>query len=97
MLPYQVYRHRIGDKQSEDVLIYQEEDNTFHVSVGNTRSKKYVEIYISSTTSSETLLIDSSSPSDLPNTVLKIWALVQRGMKQVITTKTQNYKINKHT
>ena len=38
LLPYQVYRHRIGDKQSEDVLIYQEEDNTFHVSVGNTRS-----------------------------------------------------------
>ena len=100
LLPYQVYRHRIGDKQSEDVLIYQEEDNTFHVSVGNTRSMKYVEIYISSTTSSETLLIDSSSPSDLPNTVLKreknhIYSVEDDGDLMIIRTnwKAKNFRL----
>ena len=62
LLPYQVYRHKIGDKQTQDQLVYEEKDETFYVTVGNSRSMKYIEIDISSTTSSETLLIDASNP-----------------------------------
>ena len=66
LLPFQVYRHLIGSKQSKDVLIYEEKDSTFHVSVGNSRSMEFIEIDISSTTSSETLLLESSKPLESP-------------------------------
>ena len=66
LLPFQVYRHLIGSKQSEDVLIYEEKDPTFHVSVGNSRSMEFIEIDISSTTSSETLLLESFKPLESP-------------------------------
>ena len=100
LLPYQVYRHKIGDKQSEDVLIYQEKDNTFHVSVGNTRSMKYIEIYISSTTSSETLLIDSSLPNDHPHIFLRreknhLYSVEDDGELMIIRTnwKAKNFRL----
>jgi len=67
LLPFQVYRHSMGSKQLEDVLIYEEHDPTFHVSVGNSRSMKFIEIDISSTNSSETLLIKSSNPLEKPS------------------------------
>tara|TARA_B100000809_G_scaffold223899_1_gene233691 strand:- start:171 stop:1610 length:1440 start_codon:yes stop_codon:yes gene_type:complete len=57
----------MGSKQSEDVLIYEEHDPTFHVSVGNSRSMEFIEIDISSTNSSETLLIRSSNPLEKPS------------------------------
>jgi len=57
----------MGSKQSEDVLIYEEHDPTFHVSVGNSRSMEFIEIDISSTNSSETLLIKSSNPLEKPS------------------------------
>ena len=66
LLPFQVYRHLVGSKQSEDTLIYEEKDPTFHVSVGNSRSMQFIEIDISSTTSSETLLLKSSNPLESP-------------------------------
>jgi oligopeptidase B len=71
LLPYQVYRHKIGDKQTQDQLVYEEKDETFYVTVGNSRSMKYIEIDISSTTSSETLLIDASNPKSEPIKVLE--------------------------
>jgi oligopeptidase B len=66
LLPFQVYRHLVGSKQIEDTLIYEEKDPTFHVSVGNSRSMQFIEIDISSTTSSETLLLKSSNPLESP-------------------------------
>ena len=71
LLPFQVYRHRLGDNQSDDVLVYEEKDSTFHISVGNSRSMEYIEINISSTTSSETLLIESSFPKKEPKAFLR--------------------------
>ena len=70
LLPYKVYRHKLGDEQSNDTLVYEERDSAFNVSVGNSRSMAFVEIVISSTTSSETLFIDSSNPKEAPFTVL---------------------------
>ena len=69
LLPFKVYRHELGEKQSKDVLVYEEKDSTFHVSVGNSRSMKFIEINISSTTSSETLFIDSSNPKEIPKVI----------------------------
>ena len=66
LLPFRLYRHKIGTSQLEDALIYEEKDPTFYVSVGNTRSMEYVEIDISSSTSSEVRLIQSDKPEMVP-------------------------------
>ena len=71
LLPFQAFRHEIGKTQKEDVLIYQEQDTTFYLSVGNTRSMDFIEINISSTTSSEVRLIHSNHPKKKPVVFLK--------------------------
>ena len=70
LLPYKIYRHEIGTTQKEDVVIYEEKDSTFYLSIGNTRSMDYVEINISSTTSSEVRLIRSKNPKEKPKIFL---------------------------
>ena len=66
LLPFQVKRHEIGTSLEKDTLVYEENDSTFHLSVGNTRSMDFVEINISSTTSSEVRLINSDDPKMEP-------------------------------
>ena len=69
LLPYKLFRHEIGTSQEKDVAIYEEKDTTFYLSVGNTRSMEYIEVNISSTTSSEVRLIKSDSPDMTPLTL----------------------------
>jgi len=71
LLPFKLFRHKIGSSQQEDVLVYEEKDPTFHLSVGNSRSMQFIEINISSTTSSEVRLIESESPKEAPFIFLK--------------------------
>jgi oligopeptidase B len=63
LLPYQVYRHTLGDNVENDVLIYEELDDTFYVNIYKTRSEKYLVICIDSTTTSECLLLDAQNPT----------------------------------
>ena len=70
LLPYKLFRHEIGTSQDKDVAIYEEKDTTFYLSVGNTRSMEYIEVNISSTTSTEVRLIKSDSPDMNPQIFL---------------------------
>ena len=70
LLPYKLYRHEIGTNQDQDIEVYEEKDDTFYLSVGNTRSMDYIEVNISSTTSSEVRLIDSKFPETKPEIFL---------------------------
>ena len=70
LLPYKLYRHEIGTNQDQDIEVYEEKDDTFYLSVGNTRSMDYIEVNISSTTSSEVRLIDSKFPDTQPEIFL---------------------------
>ena len=70
LLPFQVKRHEIGTSINDDSIVYQEIDSTFYTSVGNTRSMDFVEINISSTTSSEVRLIRSEDPELEPEIFL---------------------------
>ena len=70
LLPYKLFRHEIGTSQDKDVAIYEEKDTTFYLSVGNTRSMEYIEVNISSTTSTEVRLIKSDSPDMTPQIFL---------------------------
>jgi len=62
LLPYQVYRHRLGTPVSEDLLVYEEPDDTFYLSCYTSRSGDYIMIQIESTTQSEALYLDAEKP-----------------------------------
>ncbi len=59
---YQIYRHRLGTPQSDDVLVYQEDDDTFNCEVGKTRSKRFLLIASSQTVSTEYRYLDAGTP-----------------------------------
>ena len=59
---YQIYRHTIGTDQSEDVLVYEEKDETFSCFIYKTKSRKYLMIGSSQTLSSEYRFIDAENP-----------------------------------
>ncbi len=70
LLPWQVWRHEAGTPVDHDQLVYQEEDDSFYVSLGKTTSEDYIEIIIDSTTTSEIWLVDASHPQADPECFL---------------------------
>jgi oligopeptidase B len=60
--PYQVLRHRLGEKPEADVVVYQEPDERFTVDVGKTRSGKYLVLHIASSVTSEARYLDAAAP-----------------------------------
>jgi oligopeptidase B len=61
--PYRVYRHALGTNPAEDVLVYEEGDETFRVGVWKTKSRKYLLIGIFQTLSSEMRYLDADDPT----------------------------------
>jgi oligopeptidase B len=53
MRPWQVWRHAVGTPASKDYLVFQEDDERFFVSVGLTRSKRFILVTTESKMSSE--------------------------------------------
>jgi len=62
LLSYQVYRHILGDDSANDVLIYEELDDTFYLNLYKTRSEDYIVICADSTTTSECLILSANQP-----------------------------------
>ena len=60
--PYQLWRHKLGDVQSEDVLVYEELDDRFHVGLHRTKSGEYLIMDIASNVTSEVYLLDRNKP-----------------------------------
>ena len=53
MRPYQLFRHKIGTKEKEDKLIFQEDDVSFFLGADKSRSRKYIFVQLGSMVSSE--------------------------------------------
>ena len=68
--PNRVWRHRVGTPAADDVVVIEEEDQRFSVSIGLTRSERYVAISISSSLTSEAWLLDAANPAASPRVVL---------------------------
>ena len=65
-----VYRHRLGTLASSDVKVFDEPDKTLFVSLGNTASRKYVQISIGGFDTTETRVIDADAPTTAARVVL---------------------------
>lgn len=58
----QIYKHKLGTDSSEDVLVFEEKDETFGCFVYKTKSKKYLMIGSYQTLSSEYQFLDANTP-----------------------------------
>ncbi|MFZ9587082.1 MAG: S9 family peptidase [Crocinitomicaceae bacterium] len=61
---FQVFRHRLGTDESEDVLVFEENDERFYVSLSKTIDNAFVLIACHSSTTSEILLVNASLPAE---------------------------------
>jgi oligopeptidase B len=61
--PYQVYRHFLGTKASEDQLVYEEKDALFTVGIDRTRNNEYILLGSSAFNSTEWQYIPASNPT----------------------------------
>src|SRR5215470_18923968 len=64
--PHEVWLHRLGTPQDQDVLVFAEPDERFELTVRSTRSGAYVLIESESRDTTETLLIPAADASAAP-------------------------------
>jgi len=66
MRPYQVWRHTLGTPITEDVLVLQEDDERFELSVEMTKSERYIIFTSSSQVTSESRYLPTEQPEGEP-------------------------------
>jgi oligopeptidase B len=57
-----IFKHKLGWKQSDDVLVYFEKDETFNVEIAKSKSRKYLAIESGSTLTTEYQILDADNP-----------------------------------
>ena len=62
LLSVRVFKHRIGEEQSLDQLVYEEADHSYYLGVGVSRSEKYLFIDSQATQQSEVRYADAADP-----------------------------------
>ncbi len=60
---FQVWRHELGTDPDHDGLVFQEDDETFSVSLGKTKSREYLLIHSSQTVSDEVRVLPATDPT----------------------------------
>ena len=61
--PYQLWRHTLGTKVEEDILVYEEKDESYFLSVGKTLSEAYLILSLDSKVTSEVYYLDANNPT----------------------------------
>ncbi|MGQ4647980.1 prolyl oligopeptidase family serine peptidase [Lyngbya aestuarii] len=61
--PFQLWRHTLGNSPNRDVLLHQEEDKSYNLFVGKTRSKAYILMNLKSAITSEVHYLDANIPN----------------------------------
>ena len=77
----QIFKHKLGSTADKDVLVYEEKDETFNVSVGKEKSKKYIVIGAESTLTTEYRILNS----DTPDADFKVFQPRVRGLEYSIS------------
>ena len=58
-----IMKHVLGTSVENDVVVYEEKDDTFYVNIGKSKSKKYLIIASTSTLTSEFQFLEADNPS----------------------------------
>jgi oligopeptidase B len=67
--PHQVWRHEVGRPAGEDVLVLEEPDERFFLSVGTSKDDRWVLVAGASKTTSQVWLLDAAQPTGTPRAV----------------------------
>ncbi|TMP02660.1 oligopeptidase B [Pseudoalteromonas sp. S3178] len=62
LLGFQVFRHELGTKQSQDVMVYEELDSSFFIGLGKSRDESLIIIDLASTETNDTWVLDADNP-----------------------------------
>jgi oligopeptidase B len=62
--PYRIWRHRLGTESSADVIVYEEPDQRFFLSIGLSRNEEFIVISANSTITSEARVLRAAEPED---------------------------------
>lgn len=62
LLGYQLIRHKLGTDNTEDVMVYEETDNTYYNGLGRTRSGEFIALVHGSTDTTEYQLLAADDP-----------------------------------
>jgi oligopeptidase B len=76
-----VFKHKLATDAADDVLVFNEKDDTFNVSVGKEKSKKYIVIASGSTLTTEYRTLNS----DTPDGEFKVFQPRVRGLEYSIS------------
>jgi oligopeptidase B len=57
-----IFKHKLGTKQTDDVLVYFEKDETYNVEVAKSKSRKYLAIESGSTLTTEYQILEADNP-----------------------------------
>ena len=57
-----IFKHKLGLKQADDILVYFEKDETFNVEVAKSKSRKYLAIESGSTLTTEYQILEADNP-----------------------------------
>ncbi|MCK4655448.1 MAG: S9 family peptidase, partial [candidate division Zixibacteria bacterium] len=60
--PYRLWRHTLGTTQADDELVYQEDDQSYGLTVGNTRSDQFLLLELGSSVTSEVHFLSADNP-----------------------------------
>jgi oligopeptidase B len=75
-----IFKHKLGAKQEEDVLVYFEKDDTFSVDIAKSKSRKYLAIECGSTMTTEYRILNA----DTPDGKFKMFQKRKRGVEYSI-------------
>ena len=64
--PYKIMRHKLGTAAQDDVVVYEERDETFRVYVYRSKSRKYIIVGAAQTVSTEYRLLEATDPLGEP-------------------------------
>jgi len=62
LLAYQLMRHKLGTDSAEDVVVYEETDNTYYNGVGRSRSGQFIMMMHQNTDTTEVQLLAADDP-----------------------------------
>ena len=79
--PHQIWRHHLGSR--DDVLVIEEDDQAFGVSVGRSRDDAVIIIGISSSVSSETLVLDANDAAQTPRMLVPRVEGIEHGLEHL--------------
>jgi oligopeptidase B len=79
-----IWRHRLGTDPAEDVVVHHETDERFWVSVGRTRSDRFLLVGAGSKVTSEYRILDAADPTGEPRVVAPRRQGVEYGVEHAV-------------